>query len=72
MCCLLQDGPGEATVAALGQESETPERVWNQNMATTAALEVANLANTARATQVPSQVLRCCKDLRTSTWALAS
>lgn len=34
------------------QESENPERVWNPDMATTTALEIANLANAARASQV--------------------
>ena len=48
----VQDGPGEAVVSALAIESETPERVWNQNMATTTALEIANLANAARKVQV--------------------
>ena len=48
----LQDGPGEAVVMALGQTLETPERVWNQNMATMTALEIASLADSARASQV--------------------
>ena len=52
MIFFLQDGPGEAAVAAMTQESENPERVWNPDMATTTALEVANLANAARASQV--------------------
>lgn len=49
---MSQEGPGETVVAALRQESENPERVWNASMATTTALEVATLANTARASQV--------------------
>ena len=48
----MQDGPGEAAVTAVIQESENPERVWNADMATTTALEIANLANAARASQV--------------------
>ena len=39
-------------MAALAQVSETPERVWNLNMATTTALEVASLAASARTAQV--------------------
>ena len=50
-----QSGPGEAAVSAMTQESENPERVWNPDMATTTALEIANLANSARASQVGSQ-----------------
>ena len=48
----MQDGPGEAAVTAVIQESENPERVWNAEMATTTALEIATLANAARASQV--------------------
>jgi hypothetical protein len=47
----IQDGPGEAAVAALGTASETPERVWNRGMQRAAAEEVADLAATARAQQ---------------------
>ncbi len=60
--CAAKDGPGEAVVSALGLESETPERVWSQNMATTAALEIASLADTARSSQVMHHVpLQCLK-----------
>ena len=48
----MQDGPGEAAVTSVVQESENPERVWNADMATTTALEIANLASAARASQV--------------------
>lgn len=47
----LQDGPGEAAVAALGQASETPERVWNRGMQRAAAEEAAHAAAAARAAQ---------------------
>jgi DnaJ family protein C protein 13 len=40
-------------VAALGQASETPERLWNASMAATTAEEVAHLAASARLAQVP-------------------
>lgn len=48
---VLQEGPGEAAVAALAQASETPERLWNRNMAATTAEEVAHLAASARLAQ---------------------
>lgn len=47
-----QDGSGEAVVDALGQTSETPERLWNRSMYQAAAEEVAHLAAAARAAQV--------------------
>ena len=50
--CALQDGPGDAAVAALGHASETPERLWNLAMAMTTAEEVASLAASARLAQV--------------------
>ena len=50
--CPLQDGPGDAAVAALGHASETPERLWNLAMAMTTAEEVASLAASARLAQV--------------------
>ncbi len=72
---LAQEGPGEAVVAALGQESENPERVWNASMATTTALEVASLANQARAAQVSIPKSPCpAHDLAANleVWILAS
>ncbi len=39
-------------MAALGRESETPERLWNMSMAMTTAEEVASLAASARLAQV--------------------
>ena len=48
----MQEGPGEAAVAALGQASETPERLWNMSMAMTTADELAALAASARRSQV--------------------
>ena len=48
----IQDGPGEAAVVALGQASESPERVWNRSMREAAAEEIAHLAAAARAQQV--------------------
>ncbi len=53
-CVCVQEGPGEAAVAALGQASETPERLWNMSMAMTTADELAALAASARRTQVLS------------------
>ena len=50
----MQDGPGEAVVLALNQDRETPEQVWNQSMAHHSALEISNLANVARSSQVRS------------------
>jgi DnaJ family protein C protein 13 len=47
----IQDGPGEAAVAALGQASETPERVWSRGMQRAAAEEAAHAAAAARAAQ---------------------
>jgi hypothetical protein len=46
-----QEGPGEAVLDALATASETPERLWNRDMALTTAQEVAALAATARAEQ---------------------
>ena len=48
----VQEGPGEAALAAIDQASETPERVWTPHMATTTAEEVSHLASTARRSQV--------------------
>lgn len=48
----MQDGPGEAAVAALEQESETPERMWTRSMATSTAEELASLSSAARSHQV--------------------
>ncbi|GAB4814092.1 hypothetical protein N2152v2_001138 [Parachlorella kessleri] len=39
LVALIQDGSGEAVVAALGQTSETPERLWNRSMYQAAAEE---------------------------------
>ncbi|KAK9809260.1 hypothetical protein WJX72_012293 [[Myrmecia] bisecta] len=50
----IQDGPGEAAVAALGQSSETPERMWTLSMATSAAEELDHLAAAARKAQAAS------------------
>ena len=50
----LQDGPGEAAVAALEQESETPERMWTRSMAFVTAEELAALGSAARTQQVIS------------------
>ncbi|KAK9915634.1 hypothetical protein WJX75_001835 [Coccomyxa subellipsoidea] len=47
----IQEGPGEAAVAALGHASETPERLWNMSMAMTTADELAALAASARRSQ---------------------
>jgi len=47
-----QEGPGEAAVAALGQATQTPERLWNMSMAMTTAEELATLAANARLAQV--------------------
>lgn len=48
-------------VIALGQASETPERLWNMSMAMTTADELATLAANARRSQVPplSLLLLC-------------
>mgnify|MGYP001810608496 CR=1 FL=1 len=51
----IQDGPGEAAVAALGTASETPERVWNRGMHRAAAEEAAHLAASARVQQASVQ-----------------
>ena len=48
----MQEGPGEAAVAAVDQPSESPERLWTRHMATSTAEEVAHLASSARSTQV--------------------
>ena len=48
----LQEGPGEAAVAALGEASETPERLWTPDMRATTAEELAHLATQAHAAQV--------------------
>jgi DnaJ family protein C protein 13 len=55
---IVQDGPGEAAVAAMGHASETPERLWNMSMATTTAEEIAALAASARLTQVSAGNLK--------------
>ena len=46
-------------VAALGQTSETPERLWNRSMYQAAAEEVAHLAAAARAAQASNMLRRC-------------
>ncbi len=51
-----QEGPGEAVLDALATASETPERLWNRDMALTTAQEVAALAATARAEQARPRV----------------
>ena len=58
-CFVLQDGPGEAAVAALEQESETPERMWTRSMATSTAEELASLSSAARSHQVSLSVRQC-------------
>ncbi|KAK9868448.1 hypothetical protein WJX84_004951 [Apatococcus fuscideae] len=50
----IHDGPGEAAVAALEQESETPERMWTRSMAFVTAEELAALGSAARTQQVAS------------------
>lgn len=65
--CALQDGPGDAAVAALGHASETPERLWNLAMAMTTAEEVASLAASARLAQVSPLIIvdrRCSFEMR--------
>ncbi|KAK9822709.1 hypothetical protein WJX81_005943 [Elliptochloris bilobata] len=47
----LLEGPGEAVLEALATASETPERLWNREMALTTAEEVAALAAAARLEQ---------------------
>lgn len=48
----MQEGPGEAAVAALREATETPERLWTAAMMATTAEEVAHLAAQAHAAQV--------------------
>lgn len=48
----VQEGPGEAAVAALGEATETPERLWTPAMKATTAEEVAHLAAQAHSAQV--------------------
>lgn len=52
MVCFVQEGPGEAAVAALGEATETPERLWTPAMRATTAEELAHLAAQAHAAQV--------------------
>jgi len=47
----LQDGPPDLAIAALGQYSETPERVWNSSMSRRTAEELAVLAEGIRKSQ---------------------
>lgn len=49
---VVQEGPGEAAVAALGEATETPERLWTAGMRAIAAEEVSHLAAQAHAAQV--------------------
>ena len=66
-----QAGPGESVLAALGEASETPERLWNADMSLTTAEEVSTLAASARAAQVldPTWCLRLVL-LQTVPWVL--
>ena len=52
-----QEGPGEAAVAALGEATETPERLWTAAMRAATAEEVAHLAEQAHAAQVSPSFL---------------
>ena len=52
MCMCVQEGPAEAAVAALGEATETPERLWTAAMRGNTAEEVAHLALQAHAAQV--------------------
>lgn len=56
----MQEGPGEAVLEALATASETPERLWNRDMALTTADEVAALAAAARLEQVLPQRCALC------------
>lgn len=47
----VADGPGEAALAALATDSETPERVWTRGMYRAAAEEAEHMAASARAAQ---------------------
>lgn len=49
---VVQEGPGEAAVAALGEATETPERLWTPAMRAATAEELAHLAAQAHAAQV--------------------
>ncbi|KAL0042756.1 hypothetical protein WJX79_009797 [Trebouxia sp. C0005] len=51
----IQEGPGEAAVAALGEATETPERLWTAAMRANTAEEVAHLALQAHAAQAAGQ-----------------
>ncbi|KAL0040215.1 hypothetical protein WJX77_000548 [Trebouxia sp. C0004] len=51
----IQEGPGEAAVAALGEATETPERLWTAAMRAATAEEVAHLALQAHAAQAAGQ-----------------
>lgn len=51
---MVQEGPGEAAVAALGEATETPERLWTPAMKATTAEELAHLAAQAHTAQVLS------------------
>ena len=45
-------GDGDAAVAQLGREVQTPEIVWDRTMRAAAAARVSELAREARARQV--------------------
>ncbi len=55
----VQEGPGEAAVAALGEATETPERLWTAAMRANTAEEVAHLALQAHAAQVSPHASLC-------------
>ena len=52
----IQEGPGEAAMAAVGEATETPERLWTAGMRAQTAEEVAHLAAQAHAAQVVTSI----------------
>lgn len=50
--CFLTLIPGEAVVGILGQEWETPERIWTRKMAKSTAEELQSLTTQCRTAQV--------------------
>ncbi|GMI97704.1 GRAVITROPISM DEFECTIVE 2, modified transport to the vacuole 12, KATAMARI2 [Hibiscus trionum] len=54
---VIRDGPGEAVVSALEQNSETPELVWTPAMATSLSAQIATMVSDLYREQVKGRIV---------------
>lgn len=54
---VIRDGPGEAVVSALDQNTETPELVWTPAMATSLSAQIATMASDLYREQMKGRIV---------------